>query len=299
MFLGRAVLQVQSGEVTALGATLTPASGPVELAADERCGGALLLEPGQPEGAVPLAATGSPVLRLSRVPGSSDGSSSAPPATPPTAGTAATAGTADGGAAGRQQLGFDVWLTSDPAAPPVPPPLPPLWHQAAGEVQHTLAAAAAAQGAAGTGQPPVIVVCGAKKVGKSTFARFLLNSLLAQYGCVAYLDTGMGWQREWEGGRRRLGQCSAALVWAVPIAACHAALVFLQLGLHAVISPCPQDAQSLPASLPALRRLWPAGVHCSRPRLAQPCDRSSAGPSPHAPAPPRCRLLCGRRLTRQ
>ncbi|PRW58709.1 polynucleotide 5 -hydroxyl-kinase NOL9 [Chlorella sorokiniana] len=191
VFLGTAVLEVQGGEVTALGVTLSPSSGAVELAADERCGGALLLEPGQPEGAVPLAATGGTVLRITRAAGVSDRSSGGPPATPLAAGEAGAA--AAGGS--RQQLGFEVWLSSDPTAPPVPPQLPPLWHQAAGEVQHTLAAAAAAQGGAGAGQagqPPVIVVCGAKKVGKSTFARFLLNSLLARHGCVAYLDTDCG-----------------------------------------------------------------------------------------------------------
>lgn len=190
VFLGRAVLEVQSGEVTALGATLTSSSGAVELAADERCGGALLLEPGQPEGAVPLAATGSAVLCLTRATSSSSGGGGVggPPATPvPSAEVAA--GAAGGSAAHQQQLGFEVWLSSDPTAPPAPPPLPPLWHQAAGEVQHTLAAAAA-QGDGGPAQPPVIVVCGAKKVGKSTFARFLLNSLLTRHGCVAYLDTG-------------------------------------------------------------------------------------------------------------
>jgi hypothetical protein len=34
------------------------------------------------------------------------------------------------------------------------------------------------------------VVCGPKKVGKSTFGRVLVNALLAQHPCVAYLDTG-------------------------------------------------------------------------------------------------------------
>jgi hypothetical protein len=39
---------------------------------------------------------------------------------------------------------------------------------------------------------PVLAVCGAKNVGKSTFARFLVNSLLNRYKQVAYLDTDVG-----------------------------------------------------------------------------------------------------------
>ncbi|KAG0593176.1 hypothetical protein KC19_1G309000 [Ceratodon purpureus] len=39
---------------------------------------------------------------------------------------------------------------------------------------------------------PIIAICGAKNVGKSTFARFLVNSLLNRYKEVAYLDTDVG-----------------------------------------------------------------------------------------------------------
>ncbi|GAA5940483.1 hypothetical protein JCM3775_004809 [Rhodotorula graminis] len=38
----------------------------------------------------------------------------------------------------------------------------------------------------------VALVEGPKRVGKSTFAKMLLNSLLARYGAVAYLDTDLG-----------------------------------------------------------------------------------------------------------
>jgi len=38
----------------------------------------------------------------------------------------------------------------------------------------------------------VAIVEGPKRVGKSTFAKMLLNSLLARYGAVAYLDTDLG-----------------------------------------------------------------------------------------------------------
>lgn len=116
--MGRASLRVQSGELHACGATITPASGAVQLCCDERCGGALLLEPGAAAGTVPLAASGAIVFRLA-----------------PQAGGAAAAGAgplpqpaADGADAGggRRQLGFQAWLASDPAAPPLPLPPRPL-----------------------------------------------------------------------------------------------------------------------------------------------------------------------------
>jgi len=40
--------------------------------------------------------------------------------------------------------------------------------------------------------PPVVVVCGPKNSGKSTFSRVLLNALLPRHGKVGYLDTDMG-----------------------------------------------------------------------------------------------------------
>ncbi|XP_057825663.2 polynucleotide 5'-hydroxyl-kinase NOL9 isoform X2 [Cryptomeria japonica] len=40
--------------------------------------------------------------------------------------------------------------------------------------------------------PPIVVVCGAQNVGKTTFARFLLNNLLRRYKKVGYLDTDVG-----------------------------------------------------------------------------------------------------------
>ncbi|CAN6191477.1 unnamed protein product [Urochloa humidicola] len=40
--------------------------------------------------------------------------------------------------------------------------------------------------------PPVVVVCGPKNSGKSTFSRILLNALLPRHGKVGYLDTDVG-----------------------------------------------------------------------------------------------------------
>ena len=48
----------------------------------------------------------------------------------------------------------------------------------------------------------MIVVAGAKKVGKSTFARLLVNTMLNHVPCVAFLETGARWlcARVWTGG---------------------------------------------------------------------------------------------------
>eukprot|EP01097_Dermamoeba_algensis_P005722 TRINITY_DN3621_c0_g1_i1.p1 TRINITY_DN3621_c0_g1~~TRINITY_DN3621_c0_g1_i1.p1 ORF type:complete len:211 (+),score=47.95 TRINITY_DN3621_c0_g1_i1:27-635(+) len=40
--------------------------------------------------------------------------------------------------------------------------------------------------------PPTILVCGGKHVGKSTFCRFLLNSLLKQFSKVLFMETDIG-----------------------------------------------------------------------------------------------------------
>ncbi|WOL09155.1 polynucleotide 5'-hydroxyl-kinase NOL9 isoform X1 [Canna indica] len=40
--------------------------------------------------------------------------------------------------------------------------------------------------------PPVVLICGPKNSGKSTFSRYLLNALLPSHGKVGYLDTDVG-----------------------------------------------------------------------------------------------------------
>lgn len=189
VFAGRATLAVLSGEVSLFGGTVNAASGPVELAADERCGGTLLMEPGAAASTVPLAASGpAAVLTLTRAAG---GASAGPPSTPAGDSTAGAAAAARA----RHVLGFQVWLASDPAAPAPPPPLPPLWQQAAGEITASIQQQQQQQ-QGGVCIPgiisPVIAVCGPKKVGKSTFARLLVNSLLSCHPCVTYLDTDCG-----------------------------------------------------------------------------------------------------------
>ncbi|RKP10145.1 hypothetical protein THASP1DRAFT_22118 [Thamnocephalis sphaerospora] len=59
------------------------------------------------------------------------------------------------------------------------------WQQAADALTNPAAAQS-------RGQPPVVLVCGAKNAGKSTFARYIFNSLLSNYPEVAFLDCDLG-----------------------------------------------------------------------------------------------------------
>ena len=183
VFVGRATLAVQSGEVAVCGRVVSAGTGRVELVADDRVGGPLVIEVHSVEGQVPLTSRMEAVFTLSRSSSSSSGgggsSCSGAPATP-----SAVNGAAEG--SGTRGLGFEAYLDDDSAAP-VALPLPQLWRQSAGAVAESLLA-----GAVGRCAPPaVIAVCGAKKVGKSTFARYLTNTLLNHFPAVAFLDTGV------------------------------------------------------------------------------------------------------------
>ncbi|XP_078164326.1 pre-mRNA cleavage complex II protein family isoform X1 [Carex rostrata] len=59
--------------------------------------------------------------------------------------------------------------------------IPPSWSEAAEVIRSAIS-------------PPglVVAICGPKNSGKSTFSRFLLNTLLRRYKRVAYLDTDVG-----------------------------------------------------------------------------------------------------------
>ncbi|KAH7681914.1 Polynucleotide 5'-hydroxyl-kinase protein [Dioscorea alata] len=60
--------------------------------------------------------------------------------------------------------------------------IPPSWEEAAEFI--------AREG--DTAPPPIAVICGPKNSGKSTFSRYLLNTLLSRYKKVGYLDTDVG-----------------------------------------------------------------------------------------------------------
>ncbi|KAK8969921.1 Polynucleotide 5'-hydroxyl-kinase NOL9 [Platanthera guangdongensis] len=70
---------------------------------------------------------------------------------------------------------------SPASAPPCQAPhVPPQWADALHEI------------AGGSPSPPIVVICGPKNSGKSTFSRLLLNILLQRYNRVGYLDTDVG-----------------------------------------------------------------------------------------------------------
>lgn len=150
VFLGRAALTVHSGEVEVAGRLLSARDGATELRTDAAT--PLAVSVAACEARVPLAGAGGAAFSL--------------------AGGAPDAPT------------FRVALEGDPGAP-APADVPEAWLQAAGGIAESVAG-----GLAAGAPPPVIAVCGAKKVGKSTFARYLTNVLLNDHPRVAYLDTG-------------------------------------------------------------------------------------------------------------
>lgn len=58
--------------------------------------------------------------------------------------------------------------------------------------QWAMAAEAIKASGSGGQSPPIVAVCGPKNSGKSTFCKFLVNELLADYAEVAYLETDAG-----------------------------------------------------------------------------------------------------------
>ncbi|GAB4817782.1 hypothetical protein N2152v2_004828 [Parachlorella kessleri] len=141
-----------------------PGDAPVELCADVRVGGPLLLEPLVAEVEVPRASGQAEVtLTIASSP------------------TACSTTVSFGGTG---QPNFSVHLSDDPAAPQLLLfGLP--WQQAVVEIVESVAHNSSAA-------PAVIVVCGSKKAGKSTFCRQLVNSLLNHHPTVAFMDTDCG-----------------------------------------------------------------------------------------------------------
>jgi polynucleotide 5'-hydroxyl-kinase GRC3/NOL9 len=150
LFSGKGVLTVQSGEVELAGNIRSARSAPLRLSVDSE---ALRISVVATDATIPLAGTGHAAFSIS---------------------SRSTQG----------RRSFDVLLEGDADAPR-PFEIPPAWREPASAI----AASIDAQRTAG-GPPAVVVICGAKKVGKSTFARYLTNTLLNTLPCAAYLDVG-------------------------------------------------------------------------------------------------------------
>jgi len=154
VFMGKAILTVHSGEVDIAGSVLTARSLPTEIYTDKTA--PLIISVVATDGRIPLAWSGTAGFSLT------GGSGSSP-----------------------ENRGFEVHIESEYEPAVYTLQIPDVWKQAASGIAESIAAGQE------VGAPaPVIAICGTKKVGKSSFARYLSNVLLNTHPSVAYLDTG-------------------------------------------------------------------------------------------------------------
>ena len=156
IFIGTATLTVHSGEVDIAGTILTARSLPAEISTDDT--NPVIISVVATEGRIPLASSGTAGFSLA----GRTSSSSSP-----------------------EDRGFEVHLENEYEAVSHILEIPAAWKHAASGIAESILA-----GQAVGAPPPIIAVCGSKKVGKSTFARYLSNVLLNTHPSVAYLDTG-------------------------------------------------------------------------------------------------------------
>jgi hypothetical protein len=154
VFIGKATLTVHSGEIDIAGSVLTARSLLTEIYTDETA--PLLISVVATEGRIPLATSGSAGFSLAGASGS----------TP-------------------ENRGFDLHIENEYHAAAHILEIPVAWKHAAAGIAESISA-----GRVVGAPPPIIAICGTKKVGKSTFARYLSNILLNTHSSVAYLDTG-------------------------------------------------------------------------------------------------------------
>jgi polynucleotide 5'-hydroxyl-kinase GRC3/NOL9 len=154
VFIGKAILTVHSGEIDIAGSVLTARSLPAEIYTDETA--PLIISVIATEGRIPLALSA-------------------------TAGFSLTGSNINSG----ENRGFELHVESEYEVSAHILQIPVVWKQAAAGIAESIAA-----GQEVGAPPPVIAICGTKKVGKSTFARYLSNVLLNTHSSVAYLDTG-------------------------------------------------------------------------------------------------------------
>lgn len=203
-FSGVAQLEVSSGAVAVAGCIISASRGSVDICADVRLGGPLVIEAVNSSVAVPLVG-GVPASFTLRnclpKPWNAfeidQGTKTDLPAADPTASDAATRISvsestlytlARKAPAQRALSSFKVQQPPLMAAIAAHPPLdtPQIWCQAVSDIT------ASASSMSAVSKSPVIAVVGSKRTGKSSFARLLANSLLNHYPAVAFLDTDCG-----------------------------------------------------------------------------------------------------------
>jgi len=161
VFVGNGILTVLSGEIDIGGYIASAGEQPLNLYADEQFPVLILAE--SAEARPPLIGSGGAVFSIERC-------------------------SRQGSSIPSDEMGFSVFLPGDPQAPPFSTSIVPnAWKESAEQIVGSIDAG---RRMVGTPPPAVIAICGAKKVGKSTFARYLTNRLLNIHPVVAYLDTG-------------------------------------------------------------------------------------------------------------
>lgn len=158
LFVGRGAMTVERGAVELSGFRLQASSDPLLLAADASLPIAIRAEPPDPR--IPLSPLGGSRVRIKSVRDEFDGQSSV-------------------------DNTFQTLI--DDHSTGIDVSLPPIWAQAAEDIVANSSSPVTTHPF-----PPVIAICGGKKVGKSTFARYLVNKLLNTHPSVAHLETDCG-----------------------------------------------------------------------------------------------------------
>lgn len=161
VFSGRASLVISIGNLLVFGKSITPESGTVDLIADENYGGPLVIEIAAGTATIPLATPATATFTL--LPPFQDTSKSKsnfkhPPSTTYT---------------------YQIINIQDRH-----PPCPDVWNEAAINISSSSKSTPPS--------PIVAAIAGPKRMGKSTFSRLLVNSLLNHHSAIFYLDSDCG-----------------------------------------------------------------------------------------------------------
>lgn len=185
IFTGTGILSVQSGEIALSGSIFSSNTSNIHISAEEDA--PLVIQAIAAETTtIPLASHGSASFAIQANPdkiNSREGIHSDPIKTSNTPKKNKMTAT-------NSHLSFSVYLDSDSTAPiPIHSNLPSVWLDSLAAISSSIKAAQMT----GTARShPLLFICGSKNVGKSSYARSLVNRLLSIHSTVAYLDTDCG-----------------------------------------------------------------------------------------------------------
>jgi polynucleotide 5'-hydroxyl-kinase GRC3/NOL9 len=175
VFSGRARLVVSVGNLLVFGKSITPESGRVDLIADENYGGPIIIQTAAGTATIPLATPATATFTL--LPSFQRTSNSKSKHSTTTTTTTSTTYT------------YQIINLQD-----IHPPCPDLWNEAAINISSpsTLSSSSTCTSKSPLSPPLVAAIAGPKRMGKSTFSRLLVNSLLNKHSAVFYLDSDCG-----------------------------------------------------------------------------------------------------------